>query len=561
MAIENANSHPIKVVKVEEGGPYANSHPYKVEVVKGGSSTELVSELPEVGEEGTTYVLVDSTTNPSKVYGMYIYLNEWILTAQPVDQAVQKVEELPQEGQEGILYYLEKEGQDDTYDLYRWINSEWIKVDTDIKLYDSEGSNTDGAATQRLVTSLKGLARTLTTADYNWPTSNPDGVALWLLPVGLYYRTSSSVKVYFNNTGYYPNAVRYNFYIVYERTDSFAEVILLTNTLSSSDDSGRGRMMSLYVNNGQMRNDIAFVPGVFNGLTSTSTTFSLSAAQGKVLNDKIGGDLSGLNTTDKTSLINAINEVLANGGGVKILTSADYNWPTTGTKTSVAAWLLEDGVYITNDVPVKFYATEVANNTGFLFTVATNSSTGNKQVFLYGNNWLAVREIEPTLGSSLQFTDFATASLVYADPNTKQKIKIGNNASVAGSYGVAVGYGANAASSAGVAVGYNAKADLNGAVAIIGHASASNSLAFGYNAIASGAGSIAIGSNSSASSQGEINVGTSNTGQGYSDSNYRLLTGLYDPQSAHDAATKGYIDTLVGDIETALHTLNNGEES
>lgn len=366
MAIENANSHPIKVVKVEEGGPYANSHPYKVEVVKGGSSTELVSELPEVGEEGTTYVLVDSTTNPSKVYGMYIYLNEWILTAQPVDQAVQKVEELPQEGQEGILYYLEKEGQDDTYDLYRWINSEWIKVDTDIKLYDSEGSNTDGAATQRLATSLKGLARTLTTAD--------------------------------------------------------------------------------------------------------------------------------------------------------------YNWPTTGTKTSVAAWLLEDGVYITNDVPVKFYATEVANNTGFLFTVATNSSTGNKQVLSYGNNWLNVREIEPTLGSTLQLTNLATASLVYAYPNTQGGVRIGYNAQAGDATATALGWLASTAQSV--------------------------------------KGAIALGAGAFADTQGQFDISTGGqTNWGYNGSQYRLLTGLYDPQSAHDAATKGYIDTLVGDIETALHTLNNGEES
>jgi len=150
----------------------------------------------------------------------------------------------------------------------------------------------------------------------------------------------------------------------------------------------------------------------------------------------------------------------------------------------------------------------------------------------------------------------AVTSMVFADPSTKQKIKIGDNTSVVGSFGVGIGYGANAGSSAGVAVGYNAKADTNGAVAIIGHASGSNSLAFGYNAKASGTGSIAIGSNSSASSQGEINVGTSNTGQGYSSSNYRLLTGLYDPQSDHDAATKGYVDTAVAGAGASAFTTN-----
>lgn len=42
----------------------------------------------------------------------------------------------------------------------------------------------------------------------------------------------------------------------------------------------------------------------------------------------------------------AITDALASaGGGVKVLTAADYNWPTTGTKTSVALWLLEPGMY------------------------------------------------------------------------------------------------------------------------------------------------------------------------------------------------------------------------
>lgn len=155
MEIENANSHPFKVAITKDGDKmYANSHPYKVEVVEGGSSTELATELPEIGEEGTTYVLVDDVENPTKVYGTYIYQNGWILVSQPIDQAVQKVTELPETGEEGVLYYLEKEGEEDTYDLYRWINDEWIKVDTDIKLYDSTGTNTDGAMTQNAVTRM-----------------------------------------------------------------------------------------------------------------------------------------------------------------------------------------------------------------------------------------------------------------------------------------------------------------------------------------------------------------------------------------------------------------------
>lgn len=72
------------------------------------------------------------------------------------------------------------------------------------------------------------------------------------------------------------------------------------------------------------------------------------------------------------------------------------------------------------------------------------------------------------------------------------------------------------------------------------------SIAIGYGANVpdnSGDGAIALGYASKATRRGEMNIGTpGNTSAGYNNSAYRLLTGLYDPQSAHDAATKGYVD-------------------
>lgn len=38
---------------------------------------------------------------------------------------------------------------------------------------------------------------------------------------------------------------------------------------------------------------------------------------------------------------------------------------------------------------------------------------------------------------------------------------------------------------------------------------------------------------------------------GYNGSAYRLLTGLYDPQSDHDAATKGYVDAVATSVAAA----------
>jgi len=92
--------------------------------------------------------------------------------------------------------------------------------------------------------------------------------------------------------------------------------------------------------------------------------------------------------------------------------------------------------------------------------------------------------------------------------------------------------------------------------------SGNNGTAVGPNASAASAASVALGYGAAASAQGQFDISTgSYTTAGYDSSNYRLLTGLYDPQSDHDAATKGYVDGLVGDIESALNTINNGSEN
>lgn len=124
----------------------------------------------------------------------------------------------------------------------------------------------------------------------------------------------------------------------------------------------------------------------------------------------------------------------------------------------------------------------------------------------------------------------ATTSMVYSDPATRQKVSIGaiqNN----GSYGTAIGYQSQVVSgNRTVALGYRAEAQANGAVAI-------------------GTGAIAV-------NVGEVNIGSSSsTAYGFNNSNYRLLRGVYDPQSDHDAATKGYVDTAIAALEARIAAL------
>lgn len=111
----------------------------------------------------------------------------------------------------------------------------------------------------------------------------------------------------------------------------------------------------------------------------------------------------------------------------------------------------------------------------------------------------------------------AVTSMVYADPTYKTRVQIANNAQATGVNTIAIGSGSQTGANRAIAIGAAC------------YAAPLSSVAIGYGAKTTVQGQFDVGEHSGASS-------------GYNNSAYRLLTGLYDPQSAHDAATKGYVD-------------------
>ena len=189
----------------------------------------------------------------------------------------------------------------------------------------------------------------------------------------------------------------------------------------------------------------------------------------------------------------------------------------------------------------------------------------------------------------------AVTSMLFADPANKTKVQIGssqagaNNAvTINGEIGsgsdgsIAVGDNGNKAkigvqADKTVVIGSNAKAaKYSSASVILGKAAgagdvtasgSSNIVVIGASAAVNGTGkdgAIALGAFSSASAQGEMNIGSSYTWAGYNNSNYRLISGVYDGQSAHDAVTKGQMDTELSykqDELTAGTGISIAEES
>ena len=422
-----------------------------------------------------------------------------------------------------------------------------------------------------------GKARVLTTDDYNWPTNNPDGVALWLLDAGIYY-SGSGTYIYSRDGN---RSIQDATYIVGIAQSTFVPILILYA-------SGKSYYGVLSKNNGGATypySPLLLGSDIIDSLTSTSTTAPLSANQGKVLKDLIDSlafKNAGAPTTSTVGTVGQLLEDTTNGklyictdttggsytwtevgagggsGGITELTSADYNWPEN-SPTGVAMWLMETGEYYKKSGITIYgdkFTTFSNSGEGYIFNI---KPTNNDGLFIYETNggsgiiydisndgahatasvlkFLDSSNVSQSTGTSQTdvMSQNAVTSMVFADPSTKNKVQIGNGASVPSN------------SSNGVALGANAT--LN---------NANNG--------------VAIGSNSRASAKGEVSFGGQYlVGDGYNNSQYRLLTNVYDGQSAHDAATKGQLDSIaiqnagapttstVGSVGTLYEDTTNGK--
>ena len=320
-----------------------------------------------------------------------------------------------------------------------------------------------------------------------------------------------------------------------------------------------------------------------NVISATDTTYSAFVGT-----DGTAAGTAGLvpapATTDAGKFLKADGTWDTAGGGsgvVTELTSADYNYPTDNP-ASIAAWLLDDGVYSTKSAGVKFdaYMNPVYSTS---FIVTTDSSNGKYAIIFNSaeggyirqtganttdaNRILTDKNLKSSTGTSTTdvMSQNATSSMLFADPGTDTKIKIGSNAyTTVGSDAIEIGTNSRASETNSIAIGKDSYSrSANGGVAVGGHAGT-----YGYNGVAvgtdavvtTGDGGVAVGFGSASQYKGgvalgafsvnnvigEVNVGSSNTAYGYNSTNYRLISGVHDPVNAHDAATKGYVDANAG---------------
>lgn len=169
----------------------------------------------------------------------------------------------------------------------------------------------------------------------------------------------------------------------------------------------------------------------------------------------------------------------------------------------------------------------------------------------------------------------ATTSMVFDDPATQRKVKIGastftpvgndaieigKESKAKGNSTIAIGSGAMVDSFAGhgVAIGTSTKTFGDNAITIgyIANASGEKAVALGRSAQTNHSFAVALGAGATTSAAGEINVGTGSTypTKGYNGTNYRLISGVHDGQNAHDAVTVNQVNSVIDAINTALST-------
>ena len=158
-------------------------------------------------------------------------------------------------------------------------------------------------------------------------------------------------------------------------------------------------------------------------------------------------------------------------------------------------------------------------------TKTTSNSANGGAVYIGSKNTSQEVQQDPTITDNHYKYFWALPASTTARPGSGSIVMLGDPTTNNAHDVIMIGYATRAVSES-TALGGSAFAQGIGSTAL------------GYDANAGySSGSIAIGWGSHATKQGEMNIGTSNTSYGFNNTKYRLISGVYDGQDNHDAAT------------------------
>lgn len=308
-----------------------------------------------------------------------------------------------------------------------------------------------------------------------------------------------------------------------------------------------------------------------NTLTSSSAEFTVAIGD-EISATKTGGTLIGVRAAgggEKATAVGTFANAAADGsvalgwhseanaqGQVNIGVAAGYE---NGVGYNNSVYRLISGVYDGQNA-------HDAATKGQLDSAVTGieSELDSKQDVLTAGQGISIADESGDLVISatstgpnvVQTTGTSTTDVMSQKATTDMVFSAGYNPATKPNDSVRVQIGrATSNSNASIAIGAGSPSNLASA-----GISANGSVVIGSSASSSEYGGVAIGYGAKATQRGQFDISatTNNSSHvwGYNGSDYRLLTGLYDPQSAHDAATKGYVDTAVAGAGASAFTTN-----
>ena len=357
--------------------------------------------------------------------------------------------------------------------------------------------------------------KTLTTADYNYPTTGTKtAIAPWLLTSGIYKMTNGTAIVTNILAGGVAVTGDTILLVSKKETNTLLYIQRDNNVAEYMTFNSAGDRLNIETNLGSY--DLVTGIQVVDNLTSAYTRNPLSANQGRILGNRIESRIKTWASAPTAYVPGSLGQLLLDTTNAKL-------YQLTAIDTSVSP-----NTYIWTEIGAGGGGPTVVQTTGTSTTNVMSQDATTKMVYPFSSSQNAI-----CIGGG-------------ANTVPNYSIAIGPTSSVVSVSSIALGHTASVASSSdtATAIGYAASAKGIGSIAIGREAQTTTGLR----------GQIALGSFSSCSQVGEMNIGSSNTAHGYSSSNYRLLTGVYDGQNAHDAATKGQVDAVAATVPTAFTT-------
>ena len=177
--------------------------------------------------------------------------------------------------------------------------------------------------------------------------------------------------------------------------------------------------------------------------------------------------------------------------------------------------------------------------------------------YISGGTWKTIALTlysEPGSNTDGAMTQKAVSETLFTDPDGQTQVRIGKSAFNSAGSGVAIGDTARVTGANAVSIGRNASSGSVDGVAIGLSANAGGSgtpngaIAIGRQSSATAVNAISLGG-ASVTTQGVMSIAVPGGQEaGYNSTDYRLLTGVHDGASAHDAATYGQLDTRMGGL-------------